>query len=191
MKKKSVTTKSTNQTAKFGTTAQAKPVETVKEEVKDTVKAAETKISEKVDDAATKASETVTSATTKVEEKVSDVVAKAEEKVSDAATKVSETVAEKATDVKATVKTAAKKTADKVTASTKKAEKEVLIPEIYVQYAGRESNEKDIVERIKATYVAEGHRAGSIKSLQVYLKPEEDAAYYVINQKYAGRVSLF
>ena len=64
MKKKSVTTKSTNQTAKFGTTAQAKPVETVK----DTVKAAETKISEKVDDAATKASETVTSATTKVEE---------------------------------------------------------------------------------------------------------------------------
>ena len=42
MKKKSVTTKSTNQTVQFGTTAQAKPVESVKEEVKDTVKAAET-----------------------------------------------------------------------------------------------------------------------------------------------------
>lgn len=187
MKKKSVTTKSTNQTVQFGTTAQAKPVESVKEEVKDTVKAAETKISEKVDDAATKASETVTGATTKVEEKVSDVVAKAGEKVSDVATKVSE----KATDAKTTVKTAAKKTADKVAASTKKAEKEALVPEIYVQYTGREANQKDIIENIKAAYVAEGHRAGSIKTLQVYLKPEENAAYYVINQKYAGSVSLF
>ena len=39
--------------------------------------------------------------------------------------------------------------------------------------------------------VADGHRASSIKSLQVYLKPEEFAAYYVINQKFAGRVDLF
>lgn len=31
----------------------------------------------------------------------------------------------------------------------------------------------------------------SIKTLQLYLKPEESAAYYVINQKFAGKVDLF
>ena len=47
------------------------------------------------------------------------------------------------------------------------------------------------VDRIKAEYVAQGHRASSIKSLKVYLKPEDNAAYYVINDKLAGRVDLF
>ena len=31
----------------------------------------------------------------------------------------------------------------------------------------------------------------SIKDLRVYLKPEDGAAYYVINEKVAGRVDLF
>jgi len=48
-----------------------------------------------------------------------------------------------------------------------------------------------VIEKAKNEFVAEGHRASSIKSLQVYLKPEEFAAYYVINQKFAGRVDLF
>lgn len=48
-----------------------------------------------------------------------------------------------------------------------------------------------MIERATQAYVADGHRASSIKSLQVYLKPEESAAYYVINSKYAGKVDLF
>ena len=67
----------------------------------------------------------------------------------------------------------------------------MLKPEVFVQFQGREAVVEEVVEKAKAQYVAEGHRVSSIKSLQVYLKPEEYAAYYVINQKFAGRVDLF
>ena len=50
---------------------------------------------------------------------------------------------------------------------------------------------EEAVEKAKAQFVAEGHRESSIKSLRVYLKPEDGAAYYVINDKIAGRVDLF
>ena len=72
-----------------------------------------------------------------------------------------------------------------------KAAKEELVPEVFIQYQGNEAIVADVIEKAKNEFVAEGHRASSIKSLQVYLKPEEFAAYYVINQKFAGRVDLF
>ena len=68
---------------------------------------------------------------------------------------------------------------------------EELVPEVFIQYQGNEAIVADVIEKAKNEFVAEGHRASSIKSLQVYLKPEEFAAYYVINQKFAGRVDLF
>ena len=64
-------------------------------------------------------------------------------------------------------------------------------PEIKIQFAGNEADEDEIVNAIKNKYVSEGHRASAIKSLQIYLKPEENAAYYVINQKSMGMVPLF
>jgi hypothetical protein len=72
-----------------------------------------------------------------------------------------------------------------------KADKGELKPEVFIQFAGTEAVVADVTEKIKASYVEEGHRVSSIKSLQVYLKPEENAAYYVINQKTAGKVDLF
>ena len=42
----------------------------------------------------------------------------------------------------------------------------------------------------KAAYVAEGHRASSIKKLAVYIKPEERKAYYVINEKDTGSIDF-
>ena len=66
-----------------------------------------------------------------------------------------------------------------------------MVPEIYIQFQNREDVVADVIERAKEAYVADGHRVSSIKTLQVYLKPEESAAYYVINMKYAGKVALF
>ena len=110
--------------------------------------------------------------------------------------KAPEIAVEKAAETKTAVKAAAKKTAEKVgtakkTAAAKKAEKAPLIPEIKIQFAGNEADEDEIVNAIKNKYVSEGHRASAIKSLQIYLKPEENAAYYVINQKSMGMVPLF
>lgn len=77
------------------------------------------------------------------------------------------------------------------TTKAKEAKKEAGEPEIYVQFGASESSVQAAVDKIKAEYVQQGHRASSIKSLKVYLKPEDNAAYYVINEKLAGRVDLF
>ncbi len=49
---------------------------------------------------------------------------------------------------------------------------------------------EDIAEQAKNAWVAEGHRASSLKSLDVYVKPEDSAAYYVVNGKAAGKIDL-
>ena len=54
-----------------------------------------------------------------------------------------------------------------------------------------EIEEKTVEEKVKAQFVAEGNKASSIKSLNVYVKPEEFSAYYVINGDFTGRVDLF
>ena len=75
--------------------------------------------------------------------------------------------------------------------AAKPAKKEVSQPEIFIQYGSGESSVGAVVERIRNEYVEQGHRLSSIKSLKVYLKPEDRSAYYVINDKVAGRVDLF
>lgn len=82
---------------------------------------------------------------------------------------------------------------NKTTKAKEKAieKKETGTPEIYVQFGASESSVQAAVERIRAEYIAQGHRASSIKTLKIYLKPEDNAAYYVINEKVAGRVDLF
>ena len=71
--------------------------------------------------------------------------------------------------------------------SEAKAEK---VEEIYLQFHGQEIFTKEILERAKQAYVSEGHRESSIKSIRLYIKPEENMAYYVINEKIAGGVTL-
>ena len=105
--------------------------------------------------------------------------------------KVVEKAAEVKETVKATVKTAAKKTAQKKTTRKTTTKKEASSTEVFVEFYGQQSSVESVEERVKAAFVAEGHKAGTIKSLKIYLKPEEQAAYYVINDKFAGRVDLF
>lgn len=95
-------------------------------------------------------------------------------------------VAEKTNEAVAELKKVVEKTAAK-----KPAKKEAVAPQIVVQYDGNESTVDAIVEKVTSEYVSEGHRASSIKDLKVYLKPEDGLAYYVINEKVAGSVSLF
>ena len=55
-----------------------------------------------------------------------------------------------------------------------------LAPELYVEFSGKQYNVTDIIDRAKADYRAT-HKVG-VQSCKVYVKPEEDAAYYVINK---------
>ena len=98
-----------------------------------------------------------------------------------------ETTAPKAEEVKAEVKEEAKKAPAKKATPAKAEIKTAL----YVQFAGNEVTEADIIDKVKAAYVAEGHKESAIKEINLYVKPEEYAVYYVINDKAIGKVNLF
>ena len=99
-------------------------------------------------------------------------------------------------DIKEEVKETAKKApakkapAKKAPAKTTTAKKEV-VTETYIQYAGQETLTAELLTKVKAAYVAEGHKESAIKSVKLYVKPEDSAVYYVINEKAVGMVSLF
>lgn len=94
---------------------------------------------------------------------------------------------------------AAKKGMDAVEPTVKKARKAAdkavkkasapLKPEIYLQYDFKEANVTDLVAAAKAAFHAEHGRVG-VKSCKIYLKPQENAAYYVINEDCVGKLDL-
>ena len=77
----------------------------------------------------------------------------------------------------------------KETVATKKAAVQ-KVEEVYLQAGGCEWNVSDCKERDVAAFVADGHKASSVKKLVIYLKPEEGKAYYVINDSENGSVEL-
>lgn len=103
--------------------------------------------------------------------------------------------AEVKTEIKTEVKEEAKKAPAKKEPAKKatpvKAAKAEIKTALYVQFAGNEVTEADIIDKVKAAYVAEGHKESAIKEINLYVKPEEYAVYYVINDKAIGKVNLF
>ena len=158
--------------------------------VKQPVKPVEVKKEETV---AQPVSEPKADAKADVKAEVEKAVEKTTEKVEKAVEKTTEKVAEKAAEVKDTVKktTAKAAKAAKTAKEAKPAKKEPVKPEIIVQYQNSEVDTAAVEERVKAQFVAEGHKAGFIRKLNIYIKPEEYSAYYVINDKFSGRVDLF
>ena len=61
---------------------------------------------------------------------------------------------------------------------------------IYLQFAGREVSVSDIRRSIWTDY--EEAKGGEDKSgkIRIYLKPEDQKAYYVINDDYAGETAF-
>lgn len=96
--------------------------------------------------------------------------------------------AKKETAKKETVKkeTVKKTTPAKKTTTTKKA----VEPAVVVQFGGLEVDMATVIENAKKAFEAEGNKVSSIKEIQIYVKPEEYAAYYVINGV-TGRINLF
>ena len=127
---------------------------------------------------------------TEIKETVKNVTkapAKTEVKAPVKAEVKTETTAPKTEEVKAEVKEEAKKAPAKKATPAKAEIKTAL----YVQFAGNEVTEADIIDKVKAAYVAEGHKESAIKEINLYVKPEEYAVYYVINDKAIGKVNLF
>lgn len=60
-----------------------------------------------------------------------------------------------------------------------------------LQYREHETDMKDIAKRVTEDYARRGNDASGIKLIQVYLKPTDFTAYYVINNSYEGKIPLF
>lgn len=86
-----------------------------------------------------------------------------------------------------------KKASVKKSAETKEPNKAMkdINEEIFVQFGNSEIQMKEVMQKVKAAYVAEGHKEDSIEKIRVYLKPEENMVYYVVNDGYASGISLF
>lgn len=121
--------------------------------------------------------------------------AKTVEAAAPEAVKAAETVKETAEAPKAAKKPAAKKTAAKKTAApkaekkpaakktpAKKAAPKAASVKVFVEYQGRQISADDILEAVKAA-------AGKAKNLEVYVKPEDGAAYYVADGE-GGKVEF-
>ena len=77
---------------------------------------------------------------------------------------------------------APKKEAPAKKAPAKKAPvKKEIKTAVYVQYTGKEAEVEKLVAAAKKAYVAAGHKETDIKTVEIYVKPEENTAYYVIN----------
>lgn len=93
------------------------------------------------------------------------------------------------TKTKATAaKKAEKKSAEKTTSRTAK-KKEMKVTAC-VEYHGKKVEEKTMIANVKKAWTKSGGKVGEIKSMDLYIKPEEDAVYYVINGTETGSVAF-
>lgn len=77
----------------------------------------------------------------------------------------------------------AKKTAAKKTAG-KKAE---LKTSVCLQFSGKSYSEEDLVKMARDVWKYDlKQKLGDLESIELYVKPEENTAYYVMNKDFAG-----
>ena len=70
-------------------------------------------------------------------------------------------------------------------APVKKAEPKVTVK---VQFAGNEYDIDQITKDVTKAY--KGSVKGAVKSVEIYIKPEDGAVYYVVDSEYTGKVEL-
>ena len=107
-----------------------------------------------------------------------------------AAEKVSE-AAEKVKEVKDTVKETAKEAVDKTSANitaSKKSSSQSIKEYCFVEFGDKKLSVADISDSIKKTWKISN--STEIKSLSIYIKPEESKAYYVINEYENGSLDI-
>ena len=60
----------------------------------------------------------------------------------------------------------------------------------FVEYNGKQVEEKELIASIKKVWVEAGNKVGDLKEIAVYVKPEEEAIYYVVNGDVTGKVEF-
>lgn len=132
--------------------------------------------------AASKASEPAKVDTTVAAKTADTAAAKSETKTTakTAAKAETKTTAKKTTSKKTAAKTA--KTTTKTTSKKAAAKKEEIETSVAVQFLGKEIFTGDLIEEVKKAWVEQFEgKLSDIKSIELYIKPEEMKAYFVVN----------
>ena len=137
-----------------------------------TPKAAEPKTEKTTAAASAKAEKAAAAAKAKAEKAAAAAAAKAEKAAAAAAAKAEKAAA------------AAKAKAEKAPVVRKRAAKKAEV-KLYVQYQGVERSQEEIVEAVKAAWTG-----AAIETLELYVKPEDGAVYYVVNGTESGKVDF-
>ena len=61
---------------------------------------------------------------------------------------------------------------------------------LYVEYQGNQTSSKDILAAAKKVWVEQGNKVKDLKTVDLYVKPEEKAVYYVFNETQNGKFDL-
>lgn len=94
---------------------------------------------------------------------------------------------EKKAEVKTVEKKAEVKPAAKKAPAKKSAKKAELKSAVYVQFAGKSYAQEDLLKIAKDVWKYDlKQKAGDLTSVELYVKPEESMAYYVMNKEFTG-----
>ena len=62
--------------------------------------------------------------------------------------------------------------------------------QMILQFNGREFDLGAVEANVKKNWKDSGRKLSEIAALDIYVKPEEAAAYYVVNKEFEGKVEL-
>lgn len=60
----------------------------------------------------------------------------------------------------------------------------------YVEFQGKQVETKDVLAAAKKVWTEAGNKVKDLETVDLYIKPEENAAYYVFNDKESGKIEL-
>lgn len=106
------------------------------------------------------------------------------EKVAEKAAEVKEAVKEKVAEVKETTKAAKAETAEKAEPKTTPGRKAAVKEEFVLEFAGKQITQEEIKKKVKENWTkVQKNKIKDIKTIKVFLQPENSCAYYTINDE--------
>ena len=106
------------------------------------------------------------------------------EKVAEKAAEVKEAVKEKVAEVKETTKAAKAETAEKAEPKKTPGRKAAVKEEFVLEFAGKQITQVEIKKKVKENWTkVQKNKIKDIKTIKVFLQPENSCAYYTINDE--------
>ena len=89
--------------------------------------------------------------------------------------------------VMAEVQATEKKAVEKKTTAKKTTTKKAASFEMHVQFSGKSYSQEELMKMAKDVWRYDlKQKVGELKSMELYVKPEESAVYYVMNEEFTG-----